>query len=98
MIKMLDCDSLQNYINHFKSLMQQMVAIRSKVEEQDAVMTLLSNLPPSYENWMMIISMHSYLSMPKVLVMLLQEDNRRAGDNSSSSTSQALYAKKNKKL
>ena len=65
------------HINQFNTLLEQLAAIGSTIQDEDTVITLLGSLPESSKSLVISLSMHPKLPLRKVASILLQEETRR---------------------
>lgn len=69
--------NMVEHINQFNTLLEQLAAIGSTIQDADAVITLLGSLPESSKSLVISLSMHPKLTLRKVASILLQEETRR---------------------
>lgn len=72
----LDKNFGASHLNTFKSLMQQLASIGSKVDDDDAIAVLLNSLPLSYTHIESNLYTQSDLTLENMIVTLLDEDRK----------------------
>lgn len=93
-LKMADQSTMNDHLNSFFGLSDQLSEIDIKLPDELLSIILLSSLPPSYENFVVAIESHDQLPKPNVLKnKLMEEHNRRGGDSAHQSGEVAFFSK-----
>lgn len=93
-LKMNEGDSLTNHLSSMQALLDQLAAIGVETNADEAVMTILGSLPPSYDYYTSIVSsLVSGLSVTSVSALLIQEELRRGKSKDAVPVEAALFSK-----
>jgi len=80
-------DNMTDYLDKFRTTLEELEAVGSILEEEDKIATLLNSLPDSFEN--LVVSLESrgnQIDLDFVMARLLQEEMRRGKRNEENDT------------
>jgi len=78
---MKDNESMVEYLDKFRTILKELEAIGSPLDEEDKIATLLNSLPESFDNLIVSLESRSDLELDFINARLLQKEMRRGKRN-----------------
>jgi hypothetical protein len=91
---MKENESIIKHVHNFKSCLQQLLAARLTVQDDQAILTLMRSLPSSYTTFICSYMKQQGITLQSLITDLIQEETLMKDIGSTSENTSALYVGK----